>query len=212
MLALIFSICLAAEPKGVALIQKAVKKYNAAAGVTLQVKKTVKLSLMDETRISEGVLYFSKGKLRLELAKPEDSLIVLNTEAIWVESVTDGLDGPSKHVMKITSKDLKKRTKAPLAQLLTDAKTWNEFKVLKSETVDDVAVLRLSPKNPAKFSDMTVVDVKIDVMANEIRSLSYQDEIENEVAYDFSKTDLKTKILKSKFSYKPPKGAEVVVY
>jgi outer membrane lipoprotein-sorting protein len=96
--------------------------------------------------------------------------------------------------------------------LLTHASAWQDFKVLKQTTKDNLATLKLEPKDPTKYADMTSVNVTLNLKENEIRSLSYMDEIDNEVIYEFAKTDTAKKISKSKFAYQPPKGAEVVVY
>lgn len=200
----------ATDLTGIPLIQKTIDKYNEIAAVKMQVKKTVLLSLLDKTMASEGELYFSKGKLRLEISKPEDSVIVMNEQAVWVETTMDGLDGAKKHVMKISSRDLKNRSKAPLALLLTDKKAWSDFKVVKKTCDDDLHTIRLAPKK--KLSEMTEVTIIINSKDMQIQELKYQDEIENEVSYKFSNPDFETKIAKSKFKYVPPKGAEVVVY
>jgi len=197
---------------GLKLIQESIGQYNKVAGVSMAVKKTVKLALLDETKTSEGNLYFSKGQLRLELAKPEDSLVVLTAKEIWVESSIEGLNGPEKHVMKIVSKDLKKRTKAPLALLLTDQKAWGQFKVLSSKKVEQKMILNLKPKDPQKFPELTQVSIELKPEEKEILKLSYQDEIENEVSFEFTDLDFSADVSTHKFKYTPPKNAEVVIY
>jgi outer membrane lipoprotein-sorting protein len=191
-------------------VQSIVRTYNRSSGVKMKVKKTSELALLNETRRSEGGLFFSKGQLRLELKKPEETTVVYNSSGIWVETVTEGFDGPSAHVMKITSKELRKQAKAPLAFLLKDPAAWNRFNVAKTEKQDDGTVVTLKPKKAADLPEIKTLIVGFDQKKKTLLKISYSDEMDNVVTYSFSETEFDQKFATGRFNYQPPKGAEVV--
>ena len=178
----------------------------------MRVKKEVKLSLLEDTKESEGILYFSKGLMRLEVRKPEKSIIVLNDKAVWLETRVDGFDGMTIHVTKILSKDLKKRSKAPLVLLLTETEAWDNFKITKTRSSDKSRTMTLKPKKEGEYPELSKVRISVNTETNELWYISYEDEIENEVTYKFQRPDFDADVSKSKFDYKPPKGAKVVTY
>lgn len=190
-------------------IQEVIEHYNSGHGVTAHVEKTVRLSLLEETKKSEGNLHFSKGKIRMEISKPDNSVMVVGGGLIWLETEIEGLDGAKKHVTKIKSKDLDRQMRAPLAALFGRKRAWEEFNVDSEEKKDEDISLILSPKQK-KSAEISRMSVLVNVKSKTIKSLSYTDDIENEVTYQFSKIKTNVKIPDKKFQYAPPKGAEVV--
>lgn len=197
---------------GVELIKKVIAKYNDTSALKMGVKKEVKLSLLEETRASNGLLYFSKGLMRLEIIEPEKSIIVLNKDAIWVETSSEGFDGPTTHVTKIVSKDLKKRSKAPLVLLLTETEAWDNFKVISEKATEKETTMILRPKKKGEYPELSKVSISINTLDNELWTVSYEDEIENVVTYKFHRPDFGAKLSKGKFDYKVPKGVTPTVY
>jgi outer membrane lipoprotein carrier protein len=192
-------------------IQKVIESYNLSEGVSAKVRKTIKLSLLDDTKISTGKMFFEKGKVRLEINEPEKSIMVVGSGVIWLETEIEGFDGVKKHVTKIQSRDLGRQMRAPLAALFGRKKAWEEFKVDSKKNEGDITYFVLSPKN-AKGVEIKSMLVGVDEKKNIIRKVSYKDEIENEVIYEFENVKLNEKVSESKFDYQPPKGAEVVSF
>lgn len=191
-------------------VKVALEKYQKAPAVQSEVKKIAVYSLLEETKESDGELVFSKGLLRLSVTDPDPSLIVMTKEVIWVE--TPSPSGEGKHVMKIVSKDLGKRSKAPLAMLFEKENVLQSFDVKSSSEKDGVLNFVLTPKKPEQFPDITTLELAVDKKSQALLSLAYSDEIENKVTYQFKKPNFSYKPKKRDFSYTPPKGSEVVVY
>src|ERR1700677_3463531 len=116
-----------ADPDELKKIKLVLKRYQQAKAVKGELKKSVKLALLDEEKNSEGELLLSNGRLRLEIPKPDPSTIIVNKNLIWV--VSPGSDGLKTQVLKISSSSLKKQAKAPLAILMGRPNAWDQFDV-----------------------------------------------------------------------------------
>lgn len=198
----------AAEPLDI--VKAALKEFQEAPAVKAKVKKTAVYSLLDETKKSEGEIVFSKGLLRLDLSKSEDpSLIVMNDKVIWVE--TPNAWGDGKNVMKIVSEELKSRSRAPIAMLLKQKDILSLFNLTETKKEKAYTDYVFRPKDKVNFSDLSELVLRIGKDAH-LESLSYKDDIDNKVTYEFIKPNFKFKATKKAFEYEPPKGAEVVVY
>jgi outer membrane lipoprotein-sorting protein len=193
-------------------IKKTISRYQEVEAVEIIIKKIVTLSLLGETTESYGQLWFSKGNMRLQIDKPEPSLIVMAKNVIWVETPTPKELGGRTQVLKIKSKELNKQSKAPLAALFSDTKTWDQLKVVKQSAKENLTNIELKPLKPELFGDIVAVKLLIDTKKNELNMLAYNDELDNETSYYFSKTDFSAKKLGKNFAYTPPKGAEVTEY
>lgn len=191
-------------------VKAALEKYQKAVAVQALIKKTAVYSLLEETKESDGELVFSKGLLRLKVTDPDPSLIVMTKDIIWVE--TPAPMGEGKHVMKIVSKDLGKRSKAPLALLFEQKNVLDSFKIKTSSEKDGVLSYVLLPKQPERFPDIAELELRVEKTDRALLSLAYSDDIENKVTYTFKKPNFSYKPKKRDFSYTPPKGSEVVVY
>lgn len=191
------SIAIAAPPE----VSQALASYRAAKGVKAKVKKTVVQETMGTQMSSSGKFYFNKGKMRLEMSEPERTLLVYDGKTIWFESRAD-----EEHIVvnKINGNEFK-RSDSLLAQLFNKKDVLKGF-TLKSEFADvSKKTFQFAAKDKKK-SD--VVALEIAVKDKEIRRISYKDQIDNRVTLEFSDIE-KGNVPADKFSYKPPKGAEV---
>lgn len=202
----------AAKANGLSNIKKIVEHYKTVSAVSAKVDRQVKLSLLDENKSSEGSFLFSKGNLRLEIEKPDKSLIVMNKKTVWVVTPTSKELGGQTQVLKINTSKNAKSAKAPIAALLMDSKSWDAFKVKNEKTTDGVTQVQLIPQKPDSMGDVVLVDVKFDKSKREIKQLSYKDELDNETIYIFKDTNFKAEVDSAKFQYAPPSNAEVTEY
>lgn len=189
------------------------KKYQTAPAVKIELSKTVTLSLLDETKTSEGELYFSKGKMRLEIQKPEETTIVLGEQFLWVAIPTPKELGGKMQITKIKSKGSSAQSKVPLVALLSTTSAWDAMKIIK-ETKTKEGHLRfdLVPQKPDIFGEITSVTIEIKKSSKQLMTLVYKDELDNETKYNFRNTNFKAKVAKEMFSYVPPKNAEITEY
>ena len=70
-------------------ISNVFKSYGETTGLKLQLKKKVKSGILGKETDSSGELYFSKGNLRLELNKPQKSLLVIDNNDIYFSQKLD---------------------------------------------------------------------------------------------------------------------------
>ncbi len=191
-------------------LQEAINKYQEAPAVKADVKKTSVYALLEETKTSEGEMIFSKGLMRMNLnSKNDPTLIVINEEAIWVE--TNSGFGDGKHVMKIQSKAMKDRSRAPIALILENKDILKVFKIEKENKEKSSTEYVLVPKKADEITELVEMTIKVN-KDNELVELSYKDDIDNTVTYNFSDANFKYKAKKSDFKYEKPSGSKIVVY
>ncbi len=203
---------LSAQLTGIELIKETMRRYQGAAAVEIHLSKTVTLSLLDETKKSDGRLVFSKGRLRLEIFKPEESIIVMNNNTLWVETPTPIELGGKTQVIKIQSKDLSSQAKAPLAALLGKISAWDQLTVKTEVETKDGVTMSLVPKKENALGEIVSVSLVIAKKARELIMISYKDELDNETKFEFNKTNFGAKADKNVFVYMLPKNAELTEY
>ena len=191
-------------------LQEAISKYQKAPAVKAEVEKVAVYALLDETKTSKGEMIFSKGQMRMKLESENDpSLIVMNKEAIWIETNNGWDDG--KHVMKIVSGDLKNRSKAPISIIFENKNILELFKIEKEIKNNKNTEFLLKPKDPEAVTDFEEMTLKVN-KDNELIELSYKDSIDNTVTYKFSSANFKYKAKDKDFKYEVPSGAEVQTF
>jgi outer membrane lipoprotein carrier protein len=193
--------------------QNILKRYIDSDGVISKVTKTVHLELLDEEKNSEGEIIFAKGRLRVEIAEPDPSLIIFNSQAIWIIVPENKELGSKTQVTKIISNKNQKRSRAPLAHLLTDNNAWDVFQ-LKSDnkTIDGFMESTLIPRNKDETPEVTSLKIKYDLKKSEINQIAYVDDIGNVTTFKFKNSNFKIITNKNLFIYKPKKNDEVTVF
>lgn len=193
------------------LVQSTMARYQNAKAVKIRVKKKVTLALLDEKKESEGQLFLSKGQMRLEIGKPENSMVIMNSSNIWVITPTPEELGGRPQVLKINSKEMKTQAKAPIAVLLGPSAAWRLFQISEEREEGDVVYVSLKPKTAGSMGELVSVQLEIKKKERLLKRLAYKDELENETTFEFIKTQFSVKVPKSKFHYVPPVNADVTV-
>lgn len=206
----LLTVLVSTSSKDVAPIKSVIRGYNKAKSVQMNVKKSVYMALMDETKESEGEAIYSAGKLRLKMGEPENSLIVMDNKTIWIE--TPGSEAGKPQVAKITAKDLKNQSRAPLAVLFSKEDTWNQFKVVKKVKGEQGQKFSLEPKEPKNWPDLRKISLTLSKDGKSLVQLSYEDELENKTEFAFKDIKKDQMLPARTFSYAPPSGAEITVY
>ncbi|HMN69767.1 MAG TPA: outer membrane lipoprotein carrier protein LolA, partial [Bdellovibrionales bacterium] len=179
--------------------------YREAQGVSSPVIKTVKQEIMGTETTSDGKFFFSKGKLRLEFKEPEKSLLVFDGKYVWLETY---LDEKTVQVAKMRSNDLK-RSKSVLTAVFDKKNVLRDFKNVKTSEKDGRGTYAFEPKN--KKTENEVMFLEVALKGKELEKLTYKDNLENQVSFEFKKIT-RGEVAPEKFSYKPPKKAEVTEY
>ncbi|OFZ19361.1 MAG: hypothetical protein A2Z20_01880 [Bdellovibrionales bacterium RBG_16_40_8] len=201
-----------ANEGGLRLVKSTIERYQKAKAVEIKVSKIVTLALLDEKKESEGMLFFSKGKMRLSIEKPEEYLIIMGKNEIWVITPTAKELGGRTQVMKIRSPELSKQAKSPLAALLGRPEAWDNLKLNSESATNGSVKFNLEPKVGADFGDIVSVNLEISQTEKTLLNLSYKDELDNETEYKFKSTNFKAKITEDFFKYSPPKDADITEY
>lgn len=185
-------------------VEAVLASYRKASAIKAKVKKTVIQETMGTEVKSEGEFFFSKGKLRLDFTEPEKTTLVYDGKYVWFES---RLDDQNVQVTKMKTNDLK-RSRSVLTALFEKKDILRGFKLLKSEGDQERKTYTFEPK--AKKDQDEVKTLEIVIAKKNLEKISYKDNIENTVVFEF--VDLtRGKVPAAKFSYKPPKKAEVTV-
>lgn len=183
-------------------VERVLARYRKAAAIQAKVEKTVEQEMLGEKKTSSGDFFFSKGKMRLEITEPEKSTVVYDGAVIWVES---RFDEATVEVSKIQSKELKKSDS--LLAALFDAKK-NALQSFKLQKVKDGSVFSFVPKDKKKTE---IQHLELEIQEGDLKRVTYSDSLENSVTLIFSNFK-EGSVPKNKFSYKPPKGANVSVF
>lgn len=180
------------------------ERYRSAPAIQAGVTKTVEQEMLGEKKVSKGEFYFSKGKMRLEIVEPESSTLVYDGKIIWVES---RFDENTIEVSKIQSRELKK-TDSLLAALFDKKNILKTFKSLDMKENNGIKTFAFEPKDKKKTE---VQHLELAIEDKNLLRVTYKDNIENTVTLEF-KNFKEGSISKNKFSYKPPKGANISVF
>jgi len=203
-LALLFmaSATALAKPLSVKDVDGVLGKYRQASAIQAKVTKTVVQEAMGMENTSTGRFYFSKGKLRLDFTEPEKTSLVYDGKFVWLES---RLDDSNIQVTKMRTNELK-RSNSVLTALFEKKDILRNFKLLNSAEENGSKSYFFEPKK--KKADDEILMLQIVLKNKELQRMSYKDQLENTVSFDFSELT-KGKVPASKFSYKIPKNAQV---
>ncbi len=182
-------------------VDTVLSKYREAEAFRAKVKKTVAQEVIGTENSGDGLFYFSKGKLRLEMGEPENTTLVYDGKTIWMET---RLDKDTIEVTKVRSKELKKNDSL-LATLFERKNILQTFTMISAREKDGVNLYSFEPRDKKK-TEIRLLDIALS--GKELARVAYKDDRENRVTFEF--TDLvREPVPSSKFNYKPPKGANI---
>jgi outer membrane lipoprotein-sorting protein len=218
-LLLFFTLCFlpfvqaAKKPKDLKDLKKIVARYQTSPGVVLDLKKTLRLELLDEIRSTDGKVWLKKNHLRLETQKPDAALLILNPKEIWlIESSTD--DGNKASALQVTKIEAKNKSgigQSPLALLLGRDEAWGQLQIQEVKKIENGREFTLFPKKNSSWGKTTKLSISVNDQTKEVTQFQIWDDLENETTFAFTQTKFDTKIDPALFSYKPPKGTHVTV-
>lgn len=190
----------------VSVLRNVGKKYRNSKLVKISTDKKVTSELMGRTTKYEGEIYLSKGKFRWENTTPEKTLLVFDGETIWnVQYPPEDLGGP----IQVAKAKLDKNTKSQIliSTLIGKEPIDKNFNVINEKTEQDTMIVQLQPlTGDLRVKDLTL---EVNVKANEIKKISYKDDVDNLTEIILKKTEFISKEKKELFKYKIPKDAQV---
>ncbi len=186
-------------------LHQVINKYRNSPAVDMNLKKTVVMSLLGETKESSGKLYLSSNKMRYEINKPEKHLVVMDGKSIWVENKLPKKLGGQTQVTHLKSKVGQEKVKGFLAAFFGNDNIKNDldFKKITKNTYKVIF------KKKSKMSDIKTAKIGIDKQAEIISFIEFTDSLENKTIHKFSNIKFKSQAQKSKFRYNIPANSEV---
>jgi len=200
-----------AKPEHNAVLMDVEDKYQKASGITMEVQKTDKISLLDQTRKFSGSMKIKKGKFRLELqtddASHDTSIVVADGKTLWLVAPPPKEFKEAKTQVTRVSVNNKGIKAQGFLQILTQGGILKHFTVSGVNENGDDATFFLSPKTAS--SEFRRAQLTVSKKNQTIDSLQYWDEQNNETIYTFSKVDFQKPIDDKLLKYTPPKDADV---
>lgn len=192
------------------LLRKVDQKYQKNHGIHLTLEKEIVLGMLGSTKKSNGEIWLNDGQMRLEIHQPEASKIIADKKHLWIESSPpDDFENSKIQVLRASLHSKQARSQG-LIQLLTQGGVLKYFRVSGIQKSGDEVTFFLQPdQQSVEFKRAQIV---VDRSAQTIKQLKYWDQLDNETTYMFIKSQFGLKLDKSKFAYKPPKDAELIVY
>jgi outer membrane lipoprotein-sorting protein len=200
------------DPSSLSAIKGALRKYQNAEAVSFEVKKTVRLALLDETKNYQGTLLLSRGQLRLEINHPEKSILIASDKLIWLITPAPKELGGKTQVLKISSSNFKKQAKAPLGLLLGRPSAWDQFSVSQSSQSERLAEYTLKPKAPDAAGEILKLKVEFRKPEFELTRISYVDSLDNETTFEFDNAKYNTELNGANFKYVPAADSDITEY
>ena len=191
-------------------LNKVDRKYQENHGIHLKFKKTIELTALGSQRQSEGEIWIDKGKMKLEIHRPEPSKIIADSRFLWVENPPPkDFKGAKTQVFKASLNSKRAKTQG-LLQMLIQGGVLKYFRVSGVQAGEKQMSYFLQPNNQSVEFKRARIQIK--VMEEEISQIRYWDQMDNETTFEFLVVKFNQKIEKTFFDYEPPADAEVMVY
>lgn len=181
-------------------------QYQGQKFSEIKLEKKVISELFNKEKKYSGILYLTEGKFRLDIFKPESSIILFDGAAVW--SIRgDGSDLGSAAVSKfVVPKNSNKGLL--LGQIFYSKGLGPALKIVKSDLLPNK-----NTEYTLKVTDPTLTISELKIRTNKskkkITEIEYIDEIGNKTVMTFESVKFLKTIPKNKFTYKPAKGVKV---
>ena len=184
-------------------LESIMKKYRAALQVNVNLERKMTSEVLQTTKVYEGKFFYSKPRFRLEIEKPEKSLLVFDGNFIWSEQIADSEFGSSEVQVLKTKLSKKKSSQILLAKVLqapsSKLKLKKESGAEAQYQVEELAS-ELGVKN------LLVTANKETLL---ISAIQYEDDIGNKTELILKNTEFMKSKKPELFKYKAPKGSKV---
>jgi outer membrane lipoprotein carrier protein len=200
----------ASEPPQ-SLFDEVVRRYQTSIAVKMDVKKKLHQELLGRTVESDGQLEISRGRMRAEFKGEDHTLIVFDGKTLWAVTYLPKDFGGGVQVAKMAI-EVEGKSQTVLASLFRLERLKQEFKIseAKGKLEETKAEYDLSPK--AKDGDVKKMKMILNKDLKQIEQIEIVDQIDNKTLYVFENPKFGAELKASRFSYVPPKGAEITEY
>lgn len=191
-----------------ALLKKLDQAYQ-QKNAKMSVHKTIKVALLEQERKTQGQLWISKGRLRMELDGSEKTLLVVNKKYLW--AITYPPAEFKDSALNVVRADVtsKKGQAQNFVALLTQGGLLKFFSATAVQRESGGNVLFfLSPKQDV--SDFKRAQVTVSKDGAKLLELSYWDDRDNETHLYFSDISFTSKADEKLFEYVPPPKTDVM--
>lgn len=183
------------------------QKYANAGNITVDIEKQDEKMTLGTKTVSEGVMKYAAGKIYLVLkADKKTELYFKNAKLTLVDYPDEDFD--KNGIRKVTV--VAKKTPAflkTLINLFSNPKIFfSEFTIVESSLNGDSLSLSLKPKS----EDLKEFKLILNSQQKTIESVSFVDDVNTKSSIRFKNLNLKRKISKSTFEYKPQASDQVV--
>lgn len=192
------------------LIKEAFDSYWSTGLVSMDVKRENAYKILGTTKSANGKMYFSKGKLRLNIEEPNTSHLVIGEKAIWFAEKSEFEN--DKWVVVKVGKEKAKRAQAFFNLLFGKTGVTDKLKLIGNNKLKGFESYILKPKKPSEFPGVTKLAIIFNKKTKEIMYLEYWDDLENKTSYELTNIKRQKSIDKNLFKYTPPKNSDVTVY
>ena len=183
------------------------QKYANASNITVAIEKQDEKMALGTKTISEGTIKYSAGKIYLVLNSDKKTELYFKNGKLTLVDYPD-VDFDKDGIRKVTV--VAKKTPAflkSLINLFSDPKIFfSEFTIVESSISGDSLTLVLKPKS----EDLKEFKLILDNQQKTIESVSFVDDVSTKTSIRFKNLNLKRKISKSTFEYKPQASDQVV--
>lgn len=185
-------------------LQKILSKLRSASLLTLEVEKKTKSELLGNETTAPGKIYIAANKFRWDSSGDENSKIIYDGQNIWtIQEPPKGFKAPPQ----VTKMKLDKKSEGQVfLNSLFKENFKDYFDISKKAQVNDDWKFHLKPlqKNIGIRELIVLVSAQ-----NELKEISYVDEIQNRIVVQISKILTSKKANGKLFQFKPPTGAQV---
>ncbi len=188
-------------------IRQRIEEFRDSAFVEVKVRKTVESPYMTLPKSANGTLALAKGRLRLRMESPENTLLVLTRNDLWLESRPDVEGDWPVQVTHFKTRTMK-GSNVFLAGLFEDKAIFQEMRVGSHKHTDAGEEYDLVPRPQSKEKE--IKSVWLFFKSGEgLKQLRYEDQLGNKISFEFLSLAKRNNVPRQLFEYQPPKGAEV---
>lgn len=191
-------------------LSEALIKYQTNSGVQARVTKISTVKLLDQKITSTGGFIMGLKQLRMDFIKPDKQTLVINNNAVWLQTDTGDLGGGIQ-VSKTSLKKAYQSSNSLLAVLLGHEHFMSSMKTKSVKTEGSRVIYDLVPRRKMA-ANIQSTQIVINKDSREILELNYWDAAENQTSYVFTKTKFDKRFAQNRFDYKPPAGADVTEF
>jgi outer membrane lipoprotein carrier protein len=187
-------------------INQATKSFRDAKMIELDIEKKVIQDLLGTEKTYVGKVFYSEGLFKLETSAPEKTFILFDGRWIWNVKYFDPEISPLPQVAR-AKVDKKTESQIVLASLISNKPISNSFEIKSVTVKGPITIVVLNPKKKMEVKELKV---SIKSESNEIESVNYKDDLNNETDIKIIASKFKKEKNTKVFKFSPPKGVQVI--